>query len=271
MSIPSDWRAMDPDGVISAGMTPAPPPRVLILTPIKDASEFLEAYCERLQRLTYPHDVISLGFLESDSRDKSYSRMLELVPILERTFRRARAWKRDFGYRIPRGVPRWEYRIQQERRSVLAKSRNHLLFHALDDEDWVMWLDVDVIEYPADLVERLLASGRDIVQPHCVKTYGGPTFDENAWRDKGQFHLDDLRNEGTFAELHSVGGTVLWIRADIHRNGLIFPPFPYGRDSRFRRDLRHAEIETEGLGMMALDMGHKLWGMPHLEVLHREE
>jgi hypothetical protein len=28
------------------------------------------------------------------------------------------------------------------------------------------------------------------------------------------------------------------------------------------------EIETEGLGIMAHDMGHECWGMPNLEVKH---
>ena len=264
----NDWLTMDPDGVIAAGITPVPLPRVLILTPIKDAAAFLDDYCGRLRTLSYPHDHISLGFLESDSEDDTYPLIVEKLPELERTFRRARAWKHDFDYRIPPDVPRWEYTIQGQRRSVLAKSRNHLLFHALDDEDWVMWLDVDVIEYPPDLLERLLATGRDIVQPHCVTSYGGDTFDLNAWRDKGKFHMHDLRHEGTFVELHAVGGTVLWINADIHRDGLIFPPFPYGHKNRFIRS-RQNELETEGLGIMAIDMGHTAWGMPHLEVLHR--
>lgn len=78
-----------------------------------------------------------------------------------------------------------------------------------------------------------------------------------------------MREEGTFAELHSVGGTVLWVRADLHREGLVFPPFYYGQPSKYAR-LPKGEIETEGLGMMALDMGCQIWGMPHLEVRHRK-
>ena len=30
------------------------------------------------------------------------------------------------------------------------------------------------------------------------------------------------------------------------------------------------EIETEGLGMMAHDMGYECWGMPNLEIRHRD-
>src|SRR5688500_6047672 len=107
MSHSDNWRAMDPDGVIPTGMTPAPPPRVLILTPLKDAARFIDAYCDRLQTLTYAHDRISLGFLESDSRDDTFALIVARLPCLERTFRRARAWKQDFGYRIPAGTPRW--------------------------------------------------------------------------------------------------------------------------------------------------------------------
>jgi hypothetical protein len=242
-------------------------PTVLILTPVKDATPWLPGYVEGLRRLTYPHSLLSLGFLEGDSTDGTFEAVQNLLPALRKEYRRVGLWRRDFGYRMPPGLHRGDPRIQIERRSVLARSRNHLLFHALDDEAWVLWLDVDVIEYPADLIERLLAAGKEIVQPHCVLEYGGPTFDCNGWRDQGRLHLDDLRPEGELVELDAVGGTILLVSADLHRDGLVFPPFLYGLESpRVRRG--RGEIETEGLGIMARDMGHACWGMPHLEVRH---
>ena len=71
----------------------------------------------------------------------------------------------------------------------------------------------------------------------------------------------------------------LLVRADIHREGLVFPAFLYGagnpraRTGRQRGFERHraGEIETEGLGLMARDMGYRCWGMPHLEVIHRKK
>ncbi|HZQ96003.1 MAG TPA: hypothetical protein VFA67_13395, partial [Candidatus Sulfotelmatobacter sp.] len=138
------------------------------------------------------------------------------------------------------------------------------------DEDWVLWLDVDVIEYPADILEQLLATGKDVVHPHCVKAFGGPSFDRNAWRDQGRLHLEDLRQEGPLVRLDAVGGTMLLVRANLHREGLIFPPFAYGRPNpRIRRDT--PELETEGLGLMAQDMGYECWGMPHLEIRHSDK
>jgi len=252
---------------------------VLILTPVKDAADCLDDYSERLHRLTYPHDLISLGFLESDSSDTTFADLQRRIPALCDEFRRARLWKKDFGYRIPPGVPRWEPAIQMERRTILAKSRNHLLFHALDDEAWVLWLDIDLVEYPPNIIEQLLATMKDVVQPHCVLEPGGRTFDLNAWRDHGRLHFDDLRDEGELVELDAVGGTVLLVRADVHREGLIFPAFLYGGENPLARTgqqrgfegARAGEIETEGLGLMAHDMGYRCWGMPHLEVIHRRK
>jgi GT2 family glycosyltransferase len=242
--------------------------RVLILTPVKDAQDHLEVYCEQLVWLTYPHERISLGFLESDSSDQTFRKIGSRLPMLRREFRRAELWKKDFGYHLPAGIHRGAEPIQVERRTVLAKSRNHLLFRALDDEDWVLWLDVDVIEYQRDIIERLLATGKDIVQPHCVLQYGGHSFDRNAWRDQGALHIDDLRGCGELVEIDAVGATMLLVRADVHREGLIFPAFPFGRHNPCVRPGR-GELETEGLGIMAGEMGYQCWAMPGLEILHR--
>ena len=215
---------------------------VLILTPVKDAAQWLPTYFASLARLTYPTEHLSLGFLESDSLDDTYAALEGRLPELRRRYRRAGLWKRDFGFRIPDRFHRWAPVFQIPRRVAISKSRNHLLFRALDDEDWVLWLDVDVIEYPADILERLLATGRDIVQPHCVREYGGPTFDHNAWREQGRVHMQDLRGGPDLVRLDAVGGTMLL--------GTV------------------GELDTEGLGMMARDMGYQCWGLPNLEIRH---
>jgi len=248
---------------------------VAVLTPVKNAARFLGTYFEALGKLTYPPALISLGFLESDSSDGTYERIEERLPDLQRRYASAQIWRKNFGLSIPQNLPRWTHALQLPRRKILAKARNHLLFRALKEQDWVLWLDVDIIEYPGDLIERLLGAGRDIVQPHCVNRYGGPTFDLNAWRDHGRLHMSDLRGGSDLVRLDAVGGTVLLVRADVHRDGLIFPCFAYGA---VNPTIRHphplgieGELETEGLGIMAIDMGYQCWGMPNLEVLHSSE
>src|SRR5690606_40852165 len=61
---------------------------------------------------------------------------------------------------------------------------------------WVLWMDGDLADYPADIARRLLATGLDIVHPHCVIRPGGPSYDHNAWRDHGRVTMDRLRGHG---------------------------------------------------------------------------
>lgn len=212
--------------------------------------------------------------LVSDSSDDTFARIEDRLVELRSRYARATLVQRDFGFRFPPGVPRWSLPYQQARRTVLAKSRNHLLFAALRDEEWVLWLDVDVVDYPPGIIGQLLATGKDIVQPHCVMRPGGPTFDRNAWRNQGREHMEVLRGGPPLIRLDSVGGTMLLVRADVHRSGLVFPPYLYGRESRFARRPSPfdpngvGEIETEGLAMMAKDMGVECWGLPNLEIIH---
>jgi hypothetical protein len=238
---------------------------VLILTPMKDGEYTMPRYWELLYSLSYPRALISLGFLEGDSSDRTFQHLRDRMPQLQRDFRRALMWKRDFGFHIPPGMDRHTDVIQGPRRSVLAKARNHLLFHAIDDEDWVLWMDVDLLYYPPDIIETLLATGKEIVQPHCVLEYGGRTFDQNAWTAPG-VHMDQCRAQ-ELVRLNAVGGTMLLIKADMHRDGLVFPTFYYGLPSEGIRPA--GEIETEGLAVMARDMGFECWGLPQLEIVHQ--
>ena len=250
--------------------------RVLILTPMKSACRYLDGYFGALERLSYPPALLSLGILEGDSEDDTYAEVERRLAGACRGFARKRLFRKDFGLSLPLGIPRYSDAFQIQRRTVLARARNHLLFHAMRDEDWVLWLDVDVVEYPSDILQTLIALDRDIVQPHCVIEYGGKTFDLNAWCDAGRKHMSDLRGKG-LVRLDAVGGTMLLVRADRHRDGLVFPPFFYGGRSRWIRDphplrgIAAGEIETEGLGIMAKDMGIECWGLPDLEIRHANE
>lgn len=179
-------------------------------------------------------------------------------------------YKKDYHFAIPDGIPRYAPEYQTQRRSILAKSRNQLLFRALTNQDWVLWIDVDVIEYPNDIIETFLGTKKTILHPNCVRDYGQQSFDLNAWVDQGKKHLHDLRGPEPFVPLDAVGGTMLWVKADLHRDGLIFPPFPYGlHNPKIRQNnFWEGEIETEGLGIMASDMGETCWGMPNYEIRH---
>lgn len=253
-------------------MTDLSLPRVLILTPVKNAAGHLKTYAKLLRRLDWPRERLSIGLLESDSTDDTWKRLERLRPRLEASASRVTLAQKAFNFQMPEGPPRWSPGFQLARRAVLARSRNHLLFAALKDEDWVLWVDVDVVDYPADTLHRLLAEGLDILQPNCVLKKGGPTFDLNGWAERGEKVLHDYRGAGGPVRLDSVGGCMLLVCADIHRDGLVFPTYPYGVRSETIRDPHPVwglgEIETEGLAMMARDMGYQCWGLPDFEIYH---
>ncbi len=266
-----------PPHPISSPPSPENRPAVLILVPVKDAEPYLPSFLDGLDALTYPPRRLSLAFLEGDSTDDTYGQVQRLLPKLRERYAGVALYKRDYAYRVDK--PRWEPGEQIKRRSILAGSRNYLLSRALGEEDWVLWMDVDLARWPKDVIERLLAPGKEIVVPNCLRLGSGATFDMNSFKLKpnaenldwdshlingilqppagyGRLYLNDLR-EHSIVELDAVGGTMLLVKADLHREGLVFPTFPYKR-----------HIETEGLAMMARDMGYSCWGLPNLEIHH---
>ena len=69
--------------------------------------------------------------------------------------------------------------------------------------------------------------------------------------------LNDLKTESDVVRVDGVGGCVLLVAADLHRSGLVFPPFVFDR-----------HIETEGMAKMAARMGVKLYGLPSVNIIH---
>lgn len=246
-------------------------PRVLVLTPMKNTRAYLETYAALLEQMDWPRERLSLGILEGDSTDGTWEALQSLRARLEARCAAVSLHQRHFGFQIPPGVPRWAPGFQLARRNVLARARNQLLFRSLADEDYVLWIDADLASYPPSVLRQLVATCFDLVMPNCVQQPGGPTFDRNAWGERGHVSLDTARGQGP-TRLSAVGGTMLLVKAELHRDGLVFPPFRYGVASPHIREGHpvwgQGEVETEGLGIMALDMGAQPWGMPDLEIVH---
>lgn len=251
-------------------------PSVLILTPIKNAARFIPIFFKNLLRLDYPREKLSLAFLEGDSDDATWPMLRENGARHIEYFARVEYFQLNFSFRL--GGERWLPDLQFRRRSIISKCRNALFKAAYRQESWILWIDADVIDYPSDVLRRLLDTGKSIVVPHCVQQPGGQTFDLNtfrykpgararAWRymhdgiiqpprGQGRLYLDDLRGED-LVELDAVGGTMLLVKAGLHAEGLLFPDYSY-----------RGYLDTEGFAMQARDRGEVSWGMPDLEIIH---
>ncbi|MFA6155828.1 glycosyltransferase [Mesorhizobium sp.] len=268
---------------VSKAVLGAPPPsgrNIAVLVPLRDAADLIQPFLDTLGALDYPKDRIKLVFCEGDSVDGSWDRLRAATAGLAGEYRDIVLLQRHVGTSLDR-VKRAKPRMQRVRRGAIAKVRNYLIDHGLDDnDDWALWIDIDVWRFPGGVVDRLIDTGHRIAVPNCVKVAGGASFDLNNFiirrherdyryyrdvhgglhqppaRTDSRYHLSDLRHLDIIG-LDAVGGTMLLVDAALHRGGLRFPEIPY-------RDL----IETEAFGLLANDLGIRPVGLPKLEILH---
>lgn len=147
--------------------------RVLILTPLRDASPYLMKYFELLAQLTYPHDLIDVAFLVGDSTDTTMSDLVaELERLQKRTdnipFHSVTIVEKNFGVTMSQDVEdRHGFAAQGPRRKALGRARNYLLYSALKPEhSWVYWRDVDIVDSPRPIIEDMIAHDTDVIVPN---------------------------------------------------------------------------------------------------------
>jgi len=147
--------------------------RILLLTPMRDASYFLQRYFELLTKLTYPHDLIDLGFLVSDTKDETMATLASELDRIQSNpdpnvpFRSVTIVEKDFGVMVFKSVEeRHGFAAQAPRRKAMGKARNYLLSSTLKpDHSWVYWRDVDIAESPPSILEDFVAHDKDVLVP----------------------------------------------------------------------------------------------------------
>lgn len=146
--------------------------RVLIVTPMRDASRYLEDYFVLLSKLTYPHHLIDLAFLVGDSRDDTMAVLaMELERVQSRKdkipFSSVLIVEKEFGATAGMEVKdRHSFEAQGPRRKLMGKARNFLLSAAMKPEhSWVYWRDVDIQDSPDSIIEDFIAHDKDILVP----------------------------------------------------------------------------------------------------------
>ncbi len=170
----STIRRVDLNPILSTANAVSNKERILILTPLRDAAHFLPKYFDLLTMLTYPHDLIDLGFLVGDSTDDTLAvlsaelaRVQKQTDTLSEPFNSVLIVEKDFGIVTSQSVEeRHGYAAQAPRRKNMARARNYLLTAALKPEhSWVYWRDVDIQDSPKKIIEDFVAHDRDIIVP----------------------------------------------------------------------------------------------------------
>lgn len=276
--------------------------RILILTPLRDASPYLPRYFDLLTLLTYPHELIDLAFLVGDTTDDTVATLsLELDRIQgnpEIAFRSTMIVEKDFGFQVSQDVEdRHGYEVQGPRRKTMGKARNFLLSAALKpDHSWVYWRDVDIKENPPNIIEDFVAHNRDILVPniwfHRYEEKNGKMvdiegrFDYNSWQESPQglalaasLSKDVVIAEG-YKELKT-GRKHMAKMGDRHKNkdyeieldgiggvNIVVKADVHRAGINFPCYAFENQAETEGFAKMAKRAGYEVYGLPNYVVWH---
>ncbi|KAF2398990.1 glycosyltransferase family 62 protein [Trichodelitschia bisporula] len=275
--------------------------RVLIVTPLRNAAQHVLQHFDLLSQLTYPHDLIDLAFLVSDSTDDTLAVLsAELERIQSRqdkvSFHSAMVIEKDFGVTMSQSVEeRHSFEAQGPRRKSMGRARNYLLSAALKPEhSWVYWRDVDIQDSPSKIIEDFIAHDRDVLVPniwfHRYREENGKKrdiegrFDYNSWQEpKGGLKLQ-LDRDVVLAEGYKQYKTdrIHMARMGDWRNDKdeeIQLDGIGGVSIMVKADVHRSGInfpcypfenqaETEGFAKMAKRAGYGVYGLPNYVVWH---
>ncbi|KAG5987525.1 Mannan polymerase II complex anp1 subunit [Claviceps spartinae] len=276
--------------------------RILLCVPLRDAEPHLPMFFSHLRNLTYPHHLIDLAFLVSDSKDRT---LQVLTANLERiqedtdpkqSYGEVSIIEKDFGQKVNQDVEsRHGFAAQASRRKLMAQARNWLLSAALRPyHSWVYWRDVDVETAPFTILEDLMRHNKDVIVPNVWRPLpdwlgGEQPYDLNSWQESetALALADTLDEDAVIVEGYAEYAT--W------RPHLAYLRDPYGdpdmemeidgvggvsilaKAKVFRTGVhfpafsfqKHAE--TEGFGKMAKRMQYSVVGLPHYVIWHLYE
>ena len=147
--------------------------RILFCVPLRDAEAHLPMFFHHMRNFTYPHHLIDLAFLVSDSKDNTMSRLKEMLEELQNDPDENMAYgeisliEKDFGQKVKQDVEnRHGFAAQASRRKTMAQARNWLLSAALRPyHSWVYWRDADVETAPPSILEDLMRHNKDVIVP----------------------------------------------------------------------------------------------------------
>jgi mannan polymerase II complex ANP1 subunit len=147
--------------------------RILLCVPLRDAEPHLQMFFSHLRNFTYPHHLIDLAFLVSDSKDRTLEVLVEGLENIQADVDDAQHYgeisiiEKDFGQKVNQDVEsRHGFAAQASRRKLMAQARNWLLSAALRPyHSWVYWRDVDVETAPFTILEDLMRHNKDVIVP----------------------------------------------------------------------------------------------------------
>ncbi|GMG44320.1 unnamed protein product [Ambrosiozyma monospora] len=170
--------------------------RIIFCVPLRDAAPHLPMFFGHMKNMTYPHNLIDLAFLVSDSSDDtmgvlvSHLEEIQNDPDQEFHFGQIEIYEKDFGQAIGQGFSdRHGFEAQGSRRKLMARARNWLSSVAIKPyHSWVYWRDVDVETIPTTIIEDLMHHDKDVIVPNVWRPLpewlgNQQPYDLNSWQE----------------------------------------------------------------------------------------
>ncbi|KAG0635330.1 Anp1-domain-containing protein [Tuber brumale] len=276
--------------------------RILMCVPLRDAEVHLPMFFSHLRNFTYPHRLIDLAFLVSDSKDKTLMLLKEHLEKVQadpdplQPFGEISVIEKDFGQKVQQDVEnRHGFAAQAGRRKTMAQARNWLLSATMKPyHSWVYWRDADVETAPPTILEDLMRHNKDVIVPNVWRPLpdwlgGEQPYDLNSWQESetALALAETLDEDAVIVEGYAEYAT--W------RPHLAYLRDPYGdpdveleidgvggvsilAKARVFRAGAHfpafsfeKHAETEGFGKMAKRMKFSVVGLPHYTIWHLYE
>ncbi|ODV94844.1 hypothetical protein PACTADRAFT_50697 [Pachysolen tannophilus NRRL Y-2460] len=252
-----------------------------------------------MKNLSYPHHLVDLAFLVSDSSDdtmivlQNHLEEIQKDPNPDMKFGEIEIFQKDFGQAIGQSFSdRHGFAAQGPRRKLMARARNWLSSVAIKPyHSWVYWRDVDVETIPPTIIEDLMHHNKDVIVPNVWRPLpdwlgNQQPYDLNSWQESdGGLQLansldeDDVIVEG-YVEYATWRPHLAYLRdsygdpeieMDLDGIGgvsILSKAKVFRTGAHFPAFSFEKHAETEAFGKMCKRMGYSVVGLPHYVIWH---
>lgn len=273
--------------------------RVLFCVPLRDASAHLPMFFGHMKNLTYPHNLIDLAFLVSDSSDntmgnlKKHLNEIQNHPDLNMRFGEIEIFEKDFGQIIGQSFSdRHGFAAQGPRRKLMGRARNWLWSVAIKPyHSYVYWRDADVETVPATILEDLMHHDKDVIVPNVWRPLpdwlgNQQPYDLNSWQESdGGLQLAETLDEDAcivegYVEYQTWRPHLAYLRdpygdpeIEMELDGIggvsiLAKAKVFRTGSHFPAFSFEKHAETEAFGKLSKRMGYNVYGLPHYVIWH---
>ncbi|CDO95095.1 unnamed protein product [Kluyveromyces dobzhanskii CBS 2104] len=273
--------------------------RVVFCVPLRDAAAHLDMFFDTMDKMTYPHNLIDLSFLVSDSSDDTMSALLSHLRRAQsnqdksQRFANIEIFEKDFGQSVGQSFSdRHGFAAQGPRRKSMARARNWLGSAALKPyHSYVYWRDVDVETIPNTILEDLMHHDKDVIVPNVWRPLPDwlgniQPYDLNSWvESEGGLQLADSLDEDAcivegYPEYATWRTHLAYMRdpsgdpeAEMELDGIggvsiLSKAKVFRTGSHFPAFSFEKHAETEAFGKLSRRMQYSVVGLPHYVIWH---